>query len=612
MANFTPFESEASGRRTNPYGSDIIVPAGMGNEILGIMEATAAADLIKTGGGSDDICSDGGDDKVIAGADGDEVDGGAGNDWISGDDEIFETSADGNDILLGGAGNDTILGQGGDDRLWGADDNDLLLGGSGEDYLSGGAGDDTLRGGTGADQLTGGDGRDVLTGGAGADTLAGGGQNDTMEGGDQGDHMSGGDGADEINGDAGADTLDGGSGDDVIRGGALADFIQGGSGNDTIWGDGTQRDGAPPAVQVFSVATSANGQSGTHFHSQGQAEVGDLHNEAVRGLAEFDIGDVDTLVYQATLRFSVELAEGLYGQDGAAFLIDVLSYQGDAIAGTSDFEIVANGIVGQFSTNDLSVGTVVDFDVTSLLNTAIAGDEMAFGVRLQEASTPGGGAYTFGQFELSLVFDGGDTLIGGLGDDEIHGDDGDDIIMGDAAIGDPLGGNDRLYGDGGNDRIIPGAGNDTLYGGAGSDTFEFHQDDINFSNFQNAFDVIKDWDFGGGAGEDADVIRLCGQPEFTPVKIQFGVFFGDGNQLPDDVMILLSNGQKIFIENGAVANWGPPIEIEFDMGVATFNDPLTTGRNADDFELVLLPDRCPAVPVHDVDMPDDLPPPEIW
>jgi hypothetical protein len=124
--------------------------------------------------------------------------------------------------------------------------------------------------------------------------------------------------------------------------------------------------------------------------------------------------------------------------------------------------------------------------------------------------------------------------------------------------------------------------------------------------------VIKDWDPGTDAGDDADIIRLCGQPEFAPVKIQFGVFFGDGNQLPDDVMILLNNGQKIFLEDGAVANWGPPLEIEFDMGIATFNDPLTSGRNADDFELILLPNACPPVAYDDVDSPDDLPPPDIW
>ncbi len=603
MANFTPFEPEQSGRRTNPYGSDIIVPAGLGNEILGIMEATGTGDLIKTGGGSDDICADGGDDKVIAGSDGDEVDGGTGNDWISGDDEIFETAEDGNDILLGNDGDDTVFGQGGDDRIWGGDDDDLLFGGSGEDDLNGGAGDDTLRGGADADQLVGGTGNDALEGGDGADS---------MEGGDRGDHMSGGDGNDVLNGDAGADTMDGGNGNDEIRGGALADFITGGLGNDTIWGDGTERDGPPPAAHVFSVATSANGHSGTHFHSHDVAEVGDLHNEAVRGVAEFDIGELNNPVFQAKLTFSVDQAEGLYGQDGGEFLIDILSYHGDNAGETADFEIATTGIVGQFSTNGLVEGNLVSFDVTSQVNVAIGDDAVAFGVRLQEATSPNGAAYTFGTFELALEFDGGDTLIGGLGDDEIHGDNGDDVILGDASVGSSSGGDDVLYGDAGNDRIIPGAGNDTLYGGAGSDTFEFHQDDINFFSFENAFDVIKDWDSGGGTGGDADIMRLCGQPEFLPVKIQFGTFFGDGNLLPDDVMILLSNGQKIFIEDGAVASWGPPVDLEFEMGVATFSDPLISGENADDFELILLPDRCAPVAYEDLDIPDDLPPPEIW
>jgi len=612
MANFTPFEPEQSGRRTNPYGSDIIVPTGMGNEILGIMEATNGGDLIKTGGGSDDICSDGGDDKVVAGAQGDEVDGGAGNDWIFGDDELSETSEDGNDILLGGDGNDTVFGQGGDDNLWGEDGNDFLLGGSGQDYLSAGTGNDTLRGGADADQLLGGDGNDSLRGDDGDDTLDGGDGADTLDGGDQDDNLVGGDGDDILNGDAGADSMDGGAGSDVIRGGALADIIQGGLGNDTIWGDGTERDGPPPLVSVFSVATSANGDHGTHFHSHDLAEVGDLHNEDIRGLAEFDIDELDTLVYEAVLRFSVDQAEGLYGQKGAEFFIDILSYHGDNAHEDGDFEIATTGIVGQFSTNGLSAGSVVSFDVTSLLNAAIADDEGSFGVRLQAATPPSGSAYTFGEFELALAFDGDDTLIGGQGDDEIHGDDGDDVILGDENIGSSVGGDDVLYGDAGDDRIIPGAGNDTMHGGTGSDTFEFHQDDLNFYSFQNAYDVIKDWDFGGDPADDADIIRLCGQPEFVPVKIQFGTFFGEGNLLPDDVMILLSNGQKIFIEDGAVSNWGPPLETEFDMGISTFSDPLTTGANADDFELIILPNECAPVIYDEVEVPDDLPPPEIW
>ena len=187
-------------------------------------------------------------------------------------------------------------------------------------------------------------------------------------------------------------------------------------------------------------------------------------------------------------------------------------------------------------------------------------------------------------------------MSGGKGNDQLAGNEGNDILDGGA----------------GNDRIVPGSGNDTMYGGTGSDTFEFHQDDVDFFAFQNAVDVIKDWDANNGSSGDADVIRLCGQPEFVPVKIQFGAFFGDGNQLPDDVMILLSNGQKIFLDDAAVVKWTPFIETEFDMGIASFSDPLTSGKNADDFDLVHLPDTCPPVECADPDECAEVTPPEIW
>ncbi len=206
--------------------------------------------------------------------------------------------------------------------------------------------------------------------------------------------------------------------------------------------------------------------------------------------------------------------------------------------------------------------------------------------------------------------DGDDTLLGGYGDDEIHGEGGDDQIAGEE-------GDDVIYGGKGDDLIVPGSGNDTMYGGEGSDTFEFHQDDIDFYSFQNAFDVIRDWDATNdeaSSSTDADLIRLCGQPEFVPVKIQFGTFFADGNQLPDDVMILLSNGQKIFLDNAAVADWYGQngVETEFFMGIATFTDPLTTGINADDFELVHLPYTCDEINCYDPIEAEDLDEPGIW
>ncbi|RVU16809.1 M10 family metallopeptidase C-terminal domain-containing protein, partial [Methylobacterium oryzihabitans] len=66
------------------------------------------------------------------------------------------------DILRGGGGGDTLAGLNGADLLFGEDGDDLLLGGAGSDMLDGGAGNDRLAGGAGYDRLTGGAGADTF------------------------------------------------------------------------------------------------------------------------------------------------------------------------------------------------------------------------------------------------------------------------------------------------------------------------------------------------------------------------------------------------------------------------------------------------------------------
>jgi Ca2+-binding RTX toxin-like protein len=203
---------------------------------------------------------------------------------------------------------------------------------------------------------------------------------------------------------------------------------------------------------------------------------------------------------------------------------------------------------------------------------------------------------------VNTIFGVGDTILGGSGDDTIWGQGGNDLIDGGTD-------NDVLYGGTGDDRLRGNEGNDTMYGGTGADTFEFHQDDVDFLLFQNAVDVIKDYD-------NTDILHLCGQPEFVPVKIQFGVFNGAGNQVPDDVMILLSNGQRIFLDNAALDSetpwFGNVPNLEFQPGIASYGKPLNTGANADDFEFTVTPDECPPIECDDPDYVDDLPPPDIW
>jgi hypothetical protein len=174
-----------------------------------------------------------------------------------------------------------------------------------------------------------------------------------------------------------------------------------------------------------------------------------------------------------------------------------------------------------------------------------------------------------------------DTLVGGSGDDTLYGQGGDDALSG--GVGDDL-----VEGGVGDDLIWGGSGADTLRGGEGADTFVYHEDDVDLFDFSNPFDLIQSWD-------NEDVIRLVGGPAFVPVKIQWGSMFGSARS--DDVRILLANGQKIFLGGALLDSETPWLEsgapnVEFQAGMATFADPLTSGANADDFERIDVTDAC--------------------
>lgn len=170
---------------------------------------------------------------------------------------------------------------------------------------------------------------------------------------------------------------------------------------------------------------------------------------------------------------------------------------------------------------------------------------------------------------------GDDTLLGGEGNDTLYGQAGDDALSGGAD-------DDSIEGGEGDDLIWGGPGADILDGGAGADTFVYHQDDVDLFDFGNPVDLIQSWD-------NEDVIELVGGAEFVPVKIQWGAMFG--GPMLDDVRILLANGQKIYLVDALLDSETPWLDsgapnLEFKAGIATFTDPLISGRNADDFQHV--------------------------
>lgn len=164
---------------------------------------------------------------------------------------------------------------------------------------------------------------------------------------------------------------------------------------------------------TYSVADDFGGASfvGTHYHSNtggsfgnpaGKAEVGGFFGtEEVRGLSEYSLTGVGA-AGPAFVSFNVYLADGLFGQGGGSFLIDIYAYQGTNAEDLSDWQAVTTAFIGSFSTAGLAVGDVLSFDVNAALDAAIGSGWGSFGIRLQQQTRNiSGPAYTFDTFRLT-------------------------------------------------------------------------------------------------------------------------------------------------------------------------------------------------------------------
>lgn len=133
---------------------------------------------------------------------------------------------------------------------------------------------------------------------------------------------------------------------------------------------------------TFSVADDFGGPSfiGTHYHSNtggafgnpaGKAEVGGFFGtEEVRGLSEYNLAGLSA-TGPAFVTFNVYLDNGLFGQGGGPFLIDVYAYAGNNAEDLSDWEAAPTALIGSFSTAGLAVGAIISFDVNSAFDAAL-------------------------------------------------------------------------------------------------------------------------------------------------------------------------------------------------------------------------------------------------
>ena len=434
--------------------------------------------------------------------------------------------------LIGSTSGDTLLAFAGGSFLMGYEGADSLVGRGGNDMLDGGDGSDTITGGGGIDLITGGNGSDSLDGGAGDDTLDGGGDNDSIIGGTGIDTLSYasaqagvtvslvlttaqntlGAGVDTITqvenltGSTSGDVLSGNSGDNRIDGGIGDDLIEGLGGNDQLIGGTGALDEVSYAHATARVIVSLAKTVAQNTLGAGIDTLSGF--ESLTGTAFVDV---------LTGSAGADTLSGLAGNDTLTGGAGV-----DTLLGGAGNDILADVSTGG---NLLDGGTGTD--IASFAG-AVAGVTVDLTAGDGAYNTGGAGIVDFksiegvigSDFGDVIVFDAGDnSLIGGLGDDQLRDAAGNDLFDGgagfdtasydfatagvtvnlisqsaqntvgagidtlhsiEAVIGsdfaDTLTGNqfaNTLLGLDGNDLLTGGLGNDTLDGGLGIDTASY-------------------------------------------------------------------------------------------------------------------------------------------
>ncbi len=312
------------------------------------------------------------------------------------------------------------------------------------------AGDDTVTGSNKRDLFISGDGNDTLTGGSGDDDFI---FDGTITG------------SDNIDGGSGTDRILGGTGDDTFSLSAFTNIeeIDMGTGTDTLLGT------AGNDTYYFNNVTVTDldiidGNGGTDIISgTGSHDTINLSNvSSITGISHFDGGAGNDTIHASQDADTIRLSTGydrLYGEGGD----DIFTTSG---AHTSGGEIYGgtgyDSIIGSAGNDTLILNSVSGIELIDLgAGTNYIQPSYDGTLNLSGASL----------LNVNYVTDntGTDTIIGSVGNDEIHmqsdsrtdtfrGEAGDDSFI----FSGSLNRSDHIYGGTGYDTITGSAGNDVL------------------------------------------------------------------------------------------------------------------------------------------------------
>jgi Ca2+-binding RTX toxin-like protein len=339
----------------------------VGNDGNNVLTGLVGTDILKGGGGADNLFGESGSDTLKGGGGADVLFGGAGIDTV----DYFDSSAgvvislitgiaglgdaegdfltgienvngsayvdtlvgdDGVNVLAGRAGNDVLKGFGGNDTLRGDDGDDFMNGGVGADTMVGGLGDDSYIVDDALEAVSemGGQGIDtvrtsvswIMTDGADVETLATTDATGTaalaLVGNANGNQIIGNDGDNTINGGGGVDQLVGRGGNDSYYVDNAADqvFEMGGQGNDQVRTSGNYTLTAGADVEllrpIFLTSTGAINLTG---NATGNSVLGNDGNNVLNGGSGND--ELTGRLGQDSFLFDTALS--------AAFNVDVIT-----------------------------------------------------------------------------------------------------------------------------------------------------------------------------------------------------------------------------------------------------------------------------------------------
>jgi len=527
---------------------------------------------------ADDVNTLGGDDLLNASAGSDILDGGLGSDTM---DYSSLTGVSSISVTLDETTPVTVNVAGGDDDTIVNVEN--VIGSSGDDYFGGDTSDNRFEGRDGDDEFIASAGADVMFGGVGMDTVdysgfasagfidvtllgdsqstvsVAGSDNDVISGienvvGTSGDDIIvGDDQANVLEGDGGDDTLDGGAGDDLILGGTGDDIVLASEGADTSEG------GA--GIDTIDYSDLPTGQSieVTLLESaDATVTIAGGMNQTVRGIENVIGTNSDDTISGDALSNHIS-AQGGDDVIGASAGVDTLD-GGDG-NDTADYSVLA-GI--QRINVTLDEGNLSPVQVTGGANDQVANIENIIATDGNDTLIGDG---QDNRLEGRL---GGDTLVGGAGNDILDGGDdafADLVSYADSSSGivaDLSSGNvsDDGFGDtdtlidieelrgsefkddiivdtstqkiealGGDDDITMTLGEINVHGGLGSDTVDYSSLDA-----ANAIDVELD-------GLNAVTLTVTGSTVHTLTSIE-NVIGTPGND------ILTGDGSDNRLEGG--------------------------------------------------------------